>query len=114
MKQVDTFAYEVVPGEKVTLVAKLTGLPSDAVTVSKPFETVAGAADPTWDFVVPTQNATNYTAFAEVSFVQPAQGAQAVISVQSSIAGTLSGPFQIPPIDEASADKDPGFTFWLK
>jgi hypothetical protein len=110
MRQFDTFTYGVDAGETITLVAHLQGLPATATTVSKPFKRKQTEPDPTWEFEVPKEGTQEvFNAFAEVSFVGGTAAASADISVQGSNGGT----FSIPTITSTSADKDPGFTFWV-
>ncbi len=114
MRQFDTYTYGVKPGEEITLSTHLIALPQMAVQVSKTMQKGPATPDgsPTWTFTVPTTGAEEvYNAFAEVSFVAAPTNARVDITVEGSLGG---GAFSIFPIFPTSADKDPGFTFWVE
>ena len=111
MTQIDRFNYQVQRGEKITLRASLRGLPGNAIGVGKPMKREAGTIDPTFSFVFPSVGDTVIPVVAEVSFVNPQQGAQAVIFLKGDKGGSE---IEAVTITVDAGVKDPSFKFRIQ
>ena len=114
MKKLSTYMYEVKPDETITLIANIEGLAPGMIRASKSFKPAPPTpqGDPTWTFTVPNKDPEEvYNAYVEISFVQAPANAKVDITLQGDKGG---GPFSIPTVTANSADKDPGFAFWLE
>lgn len=108
MTKIDMFNYQVQRGEKVTLRAKLSNLPGNAIGVGEPMTREPGNGDPTFSFVVPATGDSVIPVLAEVDFVQPQAGAQAVIFLQGDKGGSE---VEVMTITPDSGIKSPSFKF---
>ena len=114
MKQIDDDRYEVVKGEKITLVCTPFGIPPEVITASLD----DGPIDPdhpaspnptyTFDASVPTDQTHFFK--IECDFVNAPDTAKTVIAITGEKDGNVTGPFSVS-ILKTDNIHDPTFRF---
>ena len=113
MKQVSDYRYEVVTGEKITLVCTPFGIPPEVITASQddvPIDPSPASPNPTYTFEASVPADQTHFFKIECDFVNAPDSAKTVIAITGEIAGNVTGPFSVP-ILKSDNIHDPTFRF---